>query len=162
MPLAERSKFQLRLDNGDAMKKKIVIGIFIALILLTVVSFFVLIISCYNQDLENDDHLAALGAIMALFLCGCFVFYECDLFYTVYYFVVSPKTALKSTLHILSHLSLVLLGVSLELPGIIFNLPDSMKINTEWVAPILFLSYAILRSACIYAYAEDPAPIPES
>ena len=147
------------------MKKKIVIGIFIALILLTIVAALVLAIDSYNYDMDPKngvDVLEGFAAFMLIALGGCVVFYECDLFYTVYYFVVKPKTALKSTLHILSHLSLVLLGVSLELPGIIFNLPDSMKINTEWVAPILFLSYVILRSACIYASAEDPAPIPES
>jgi hypothetical protein len=143
------------------MKKKIVIGIFTALILLTVVSFFVLIISSYNQDLENDDPLEALGAAILVFLGGCVVFYECDLFYTVYYFFVKPKTVLKSVLHILSHLSLVLLGVFLLMPSIMFFLPGSVNINSELARVVLFLIYVILRSASILVSIEDPAQIVE-
>lgn len=141
------------------MKKKIVIGIFTALILLTVVSFFVLIISSYNQDLENDDPLEALGAAILVFLGGCVVFYECDLFYTVYYFFVKPKTVLKSVLHILSHLSLVLIGAfATPLASV---LPVSVRRNGGLVFGVLFLIYVILRSASILVSIEDPAQIME-
>lgn len=144
------------------MKKKIVIGIFIALILLTIVAALVLAIDSYNYDMDPKngvDVLEGFAAFMLIALGGCVVFYECDLFYTVYYFVVKPKTALKSTLHILAHLSLVLIGL-FETP-LIGILPISVRRNGGFVIAVLFLSYVILRSAIILASAEDPAQIPE-
>lgn len=145
------------------MKKKIVIGIFTALILLTVVAVLVLAIDSYIYDTDPKngvDVLEGFAAFMLIALGGCVVFYECDLFYTVYYFVARPKTALKSTLHILSHLSLILLGAFISPLSNI--LPISVRSNSGLVMAILFLLYVILRSACIYAYGEDPVQLPES
>lgn len=92
------------------MKKKIIIGIFSALILITIIAFLILMINDYNHAIEIDDPLASLGVVIGLFLCGCVVFYECDLFYTVYYLLFRPKTPLKTILNILSNLSLFLIG----------------------------------------------------
>ena len=141
------------------MKKKIIIGIFSVLILITIIAFSILMINDYNHAIEIDDPLASLGVVIALFLGGCVVFYECDLFYTVYYFFVKPKTVLKSVLHILSHLSLVLIGAfATPLASI---LPVSVRRNGGLVVGVLFLIYVILRSASILVSIEDPVQIPE-
>lgn len=95
------------------MKKKIVIGVFTALILVTAIAFLILAIDSYNYDMDPKngvDLLEGFGALMLMFLGGCVVFYECDLFYTVYYLMFRPKTLLKTILNILSNLSLFLIG----------------------------------------------------
>ena len=133
------------------MKKKIVVGAFLALILITIVAILaVLMISFCNLDYEADPDAkyAALGAYIFMCLGGCVVFYECDLFYTVYYFFVKPKTVLRSILHILSHLSLVLIGAcATPLASI---LPVSVRRNGGLVYGVL------LFDLCYFTVSQYP------
>lgn len=131
------------------MKKRIIIGIFSALILITIVAILAVLISACNLDYEADPNAkyAALGAYMFMFLGGCVVFYECDLFYTVYNLLVRPQTTLKTALNILSHLSLFFATISVSL---VYWLPDSLGRSAwlrvdETVTTILILTYIVLR-----------------
>lgn len=94
------------------MKKKIVIGIFTALILVTAIAFLVVALYPFDYDYNDPNaKYAAFGALIVLFLGACVVWCECDLFYTVYYLMFRPKTLLKTILNILSSLSLLLIGL---------------------------------------------------
>jgi hypothetical protein len=96
-------------EKGDEnMKKKIIIGIFSALIFITAVIFITMTISACSEIESGIDGLAAL---FLLLVGGFIVLCELDLFCTVYYFFVKPKTIAKSILNILSTLSLVFVFV---------------------------------------------------
>ena len=76
------------------MKKKIIIGIFSLLILITAIFFVAGAIVSYNYDMDpanGVDILEGFGAALTLIVGGLVVFYELDLFYTVYYFLIKPK-----------------------------------------------------------------------
>ncbi len=92
------------------MKKKILIAVFSLLILITMIIFTIGAISSYNYDIKNfpDDQWVGFGAILTLMVGAFVVFYELDLFYTVYYFFIKPKTIKKSILNILSNITLLL------------------------------------------------------
>ena len=72
--------------GGDKVKKKIIIGIFSLLILITAIIFIASAIYSYNYDIKNhsEDKWVGFGAVVSLFVGGFVVFYELDLFYTVY------------------------------------------------------------------------------
>jgi hypothetical protein len=55
------------------------------------------------------DILEGFGAVLAIMIGAFVIFYELDLFYTVYYFFIKPKTIAKSILNILANASLLLL-----------------------------------------------------
>ncbi len=132
------------------MKKKIVIGIFLFLILITTLIFVVGAISSYNYDMDpanGVDILEGFGAALALIVGGFVIFYELDLFYTVYYFVVKPKTIAKSILNILANLILLLLFFSDYLAYILYINLNIFK--EDWLLPItLFFVYVTLRIVC--------------
>ena len=94
------------------MKKKIIICAFLILIFLTAAFFVVTAIDSYNYDMDpanGVDILEGFGAALAIMLGAFVIFYELDLFYTVYYFFIKPKTIAKSILNILANASLLLL-----------------------------------------------------
>ena len=74
-------------------------------------------------------------------MIGAFViFYELDLFYTLYYFFIKPKTVAKTILHILANGSLLLVFFA-----------DFYKniFSEDVIAPLLVLGlYAVLRISC--------------
>ena len=94
------------------MKKKIVIvSIFAALVLITAIVFLVSAIESYRYDMDpanGVDIMEGMGAAMLLVVGGFILLYELDLFYTVYYFFVKPKTKAKTVLNIFSHLGILL------------------------------------------------------
>ena len=138
--------------GGSAMKKKIVIAFFTVLILATAVLSVVFAVDSYLYDMDpanGVDLLEGLGAIFALILGGVAVWYECDLFYTVYYFVSGPKKKAKTVLNIISHLSLFLVFFG---DGIAKLVHVSEEII---VVGILFLIYVILRSVCLLIAVEE-------
>ncbi len=121
------------------MKKKVIFAIFSLLILITAVVFIIGSISSYHYEAANDDILVGLGAGITLMAGAFVVFYELDLFYTVYYFFIKPKTLTKSILNILSNLSLLLVFFA-----------DCYKdiFKEDVVAPLLvILTYILLRIA---------------
>lgn len=81
--------------------------------------------------------MEGFGAVLTMMVGGFVVFYELDLFYTVYYFFIKPKTVAKSILNILSDLSLLLIFFS-EYYKDIFK--------EDVIAPlIVFFTYLVLR-----------------
>lgn len=122
------------------MKKKIIICVFSLLILVTATYTVVVAIDSYLYDMDpanGVDLLEGWGAAFAMIIGGFVVLYETDLFYTVYYFFVKPKTATKSILNILSNLSLLL---------VFFSDYYSDIFKEDGIALILmFLTYVILR-----------------
>ncbi len=127
------------------MKKKkiIIISIFLALIVITSFVFIKAAIDSYNYDMDpanGIDIMAGVGAAMLIVLGGFVVFYELDLFYTVYYFFIKPKTVAKSILNILSNLSLLL---------IFFNEYYKDIFKEDVIALlIVFFTYIVLRIVC--------------
>ena len=94
------------------MKKKIVICVFLTVILITTIFFIAAAIDSYNYDMNPEngvDILEGFGAVLAILIGAFVVFYELDLFYTVYYFLIKPKTIVKSILNILANMSLLLI-----------------------------------------------------
>ena len=94
------------------MKKKIIICVFLTIILITAAFFIAVAIDSYNYDMNpanGVDTLEGFGAVLAIMIGAFVVFYELDLFYTVYYFLIKPKTIVKSTLNILANMSLLLI-----------------------------------------------------
>ncbi len=90
--------------------KKILILIFAVLIIATATVSVIVAISSYLYDMDSangEDLLEGVGAAMILVVGGLAVFYEFDLFFTIYYFVARPKTKVKTALNILSHLCLI-------------------------------------------------------
>ena len=94
------------------MKKKIIVCIFLTIILITAIFFIAAAIDSYNYDMNpanGVDILEGFGAVLAIMIGAFIVFYELDLFYTVYYFLIKPKTIAKSILNILANASLLLI-----------------------------------------------------
>ena len=97
-------------------KKKIIItSIFLVLIAVTSFVFLSSAIESYNYDMDpanGVDILEGVGAGILIMIGSFVVLYELDLFYTVYYFFIRPKTVLKSIIVVLSHLMLILIFFS--------------------------------------------------
>lgn len=124
-------------------KKKIIItAIFLALIALTAIYTVVSAVKSYQYDIDpanGADILGGIGSAMLIALGGFVVFYELDLFYTVYYFLIKPKTIAKSILNILSN-------VSLLLQFFVVRIAHALSISEETnLAIALFFIYVVLR-----------------
>ena len=94
------------------MKKKIIIGVFSLLIVVTAIIFIIGALSSYNYDMDpnnNVDILEGVGTALIAVVGVFVIFYELDLFYTVYYFFIMPKTIIKTILNILANLTLVII-----------------------------------------------------
>lgn len=123
--------------------KKIIIIIFTVLIIATVTVSVIGAISSYRYDMDpanGVDLLEGIGAVLILVLGGLAVFYEFDLFFTIYYFVARPKTKLRTALNIIAHLCLI---STVFCNGIARLLSISEEII---VFGICALAYIILRS----------------
>ena len=121
-------------------KKIIIFSFFLLLIVITSLLFIKGAIDSYNYDMDpanGVDILEGFGAVLTMMVGGFVVFYELDLFYTVYYFFIKPKTVAKSILNIISNLSLLLIFFS-EYYKDIFK--------EDVIAPlIVFFTYIVLR-----------------
>ena len=122
------------------MKKKIIICIFLTIILITAIFFMAAAIDSYNYDMNpanGVDILEGFGAVLAIMIGAFVVFYELDLFYTVYYFLIKPKTIAKSILNILANVSLLLIFFADYYKNIFLE---------DVIAPLLvFVIYIALR-----------------
>ncbi len=136
------------------MKKKkiIIVCIFLTLIAITAIYTVVSAVKSYQYDMDpanGIDIFGGFGAVLAMLVGGFVVFYELDLFYTVYYFFVKPKTAVKSILNILSNLSLVL---------IFFGEYYADIFEEDVIAPlIVFSTYVILRIVYLIVSTQNSA-----
>ena len=102
------------------MKKKKIIAIcaFLLLILVTATAFLIAAIDSYNYDKDpanGVDIMEGMGAAFLIIIGGFVILCELDLFFTVYYFLVKPKTLLKSICITLSQLMLLLVFFSEKL-----------------------------------------------
>ena len=127
------------------MKKKILIFVFLTVILLTAILFIAAAIKSYNYDTDPANHVdifEGFGAVFAIMIGAFVVFYELDLFYTVYYFLIKPKTVLKSILNLLANVSLLL----------IFFADYYKNIFSEDVIAIflVFTVYVVLRISSLF------------
>lgn len=140
-----------RTRKAGNMKKKriIIISIFLALIVMTSVVVLSGAIESYNYDMDPANGIyimRGMGAAMLLVLGGFVVFYEFDLFYTVYYFFIKPKTVAKSVLNILSNVSLLLVFFS-------GNIADTLSVSEETnVTVAAFCIYLVLRSVYVLVF----------
>ena len=122
------------------MKKKIIIGFFTLLILATIVFFTASMIKYYS---EMEEGIEGLVLIIIMVYGGLAVFYECDLFYTVYYFAVSKKTVARTVLNILSHGALILALFTTQIAGL-------LSIGEEVIVfGVLALVYVVARLICL-------------
>ena len=132
------------------MKKKIIISVFSVLIFTTVIAFAVGAIQSYNYDMDpanGVDIMEGFGAVLTLMVGGFVIFYELDLFYTVYYFFIKPKTATKSILNIVSNLTLFMIFFSDGIANFLYRHLNIFK--EDWILPIaLFFVYIISRMVC--------------
>ena len=133
------------------MKKKIIIGVFLTLILITVIIFIVGAISSYNYDITNhsDDKWIGFGVVLTLIVGGFVVFYELDLFYTLYYFFVKPKTIAKSILNVVSNLTLLSMFFTDSIAHFLYKYVSQVFGEEVIVLFALFFIYVILRIICV-------------
>ena len=130
------------------MKKKMVVGSFLALILITVIFFIIGAINTYNYEVANDDIMVGLGAAMVLVVGGFVVFYELDLFYTVYYFLVKPKTLAKSILNVVSNVTLLSIVFTDAISHFLYKYVSEIFGEEVILLFALFFIYVILRIVC--------------
>ncbi|MBR2464411.1 MAG: hypothetical protein IKB41_03120 [Clostridia bacterium] len=96
-------------------KKTIIICVFVTLIMITAICTVLSAVAARRYDpgsgpgVSGVDYLPrTLGVFIILIYGTLAILYELDLFYTVYYFFIKPKTKVKSVLNILCNLSLFL------------------------------------------------------
>lgn len=134
------------------MKKKIFILSFLLLVLITAILFAVAIVHSYNYDMDpanGVDIFKGLHASILFVLAWLVILCELDLFFTVYYFVIKPKTLPRSICMIMSHLMLLMVIFSENLAKFLsLHVSDIFKEEINAVAPIFFF-YVILRITCI-------------
>ncbi|MBE6541136.1 MAG: hypothetical protein E7672_01670 [Ruminococcaceae bacterium] len=133
-------------------KKNIIAAIFLVLIALTVIFTVVSAVKSYQYDMDpanGVDIFEGLGAVLTMMVGGFVVLYELDLFYTVYYFFVKPKTVAKSILNILSNLSLLL---------VFFGKYYKNIFGEDVIAPLIVLfTYVVFRLVYIVVSKRDLA-----
>ena len=132
------------------MKKKIMICVFSILILITAIVFIIGAIQSYNYDITNnpDDKWVGFGSVLTLMVGGFVVFYEFDLFYTAYYFLIKPKTKAKSILNILANFTLVIMYFTDSISHFLFKYVSEIFGEEVILLFTLFFTYVILRIAC--------------
>ena len=134
------------------MKRKKIIAIcaFLLLILVTATAFLIAAIDSYNYDIANGvDIMEGMGAAFLIIIGGFVILCELDLFFTVYYFLVKPKTLLKSIFITLSQLMLLLVFFSEKLAHFLFeHVSDIFGEEVIVIIPIFFF-YVISRIICI-------------
>jgi hypothetical protein len=141
------------------MKKKIIVCIFALLILATALIFIKGAVDSYRYDINpanGVDIFEGLGAVLTVIVGTFVIFYELDLFYLVYYFLIKPKTMAKSILNILSNFVLLLIFAGNHIARL-------FAITEEVIVPIsLFFLYVIFRIVYIVLAFFLPDPKRES
>ena len=134
------------------MKKKIIIGVFSLLIVITAIVFIIGAISSYNYDMDPNngvDILEGFGAVLIAVVGGLVVFYELDLFYTVYYFLIKPKTIAKSVLNVFANLTLVIMFFTDSIAHFLFKYVSEIFGEEIILLVALIFTYIILRIVSI-------------
>ena len=141
-------------------KRKIIIGsIFLVLIFITAIVFLTAAIDSYNYDKDpanGVDILEGFEALMLILVGGLVILCEIDIFFTVYYFVVKPKTAAKTIFVIFSQVMLLLVVASRDLAHLLFLHVSEIFGEEGLVIIPIFVIYIILRIACyITCFSEN-------
>lgn len=134
------------------MKRKIIICVFSLLILITAIVFIIGAISSYNYDMDPHngvDILEGFGAVLIAVVGGFVVFYELDLFYTVFYFLTKPKTIAKSVLNVLANLTLVIIYFTDYISHFLFEYVSEIFGEEIILLFVLIFTYIILRIVSI-------------
>ena len=135
------------------MKKKIIIlSFFLLIILVTAVGSITAAIESYKYDMDlanGVDILEGVGAGIAIAIGIIAVFVEVDIFFTVYYFLVKPKTMLKSILIIVSQLMIILVFFSDKISHLLFKYVSDIFREEMFVIIPIFFFYVISRMICI-------------
>lgn len=122
------------------MKKKIVVYTFLTLIFITSILFIYAAIDTYNYEMDpanGVDIMEGFGAVFTMIVGAIVVFYELDLFYTVYCFFIEPQTLAKLILNVLANACLLLT---------FFNDFYMNIFSEDVIAPlIVFAIYVVLR-----------------
>ena len=133
-------------------KKTIAICAFLLLVLVTATAFLIAAIDSNNYDMDpanGVDIMEGMGAAFLIIIGGFVILCELDLFFTVYYFLVKPKTLLKSIFITLSQLMLLLVFFSEKLAHFLFeHVSDIFGEEGIVIIPIFFF-YVISRIICI-------------
>lgn len=140
---------------GDGMKKKIVIGVFSALMAVTLIGYAVAAVSAYSYEMDpanGVDIFEGVGAFYVALGGICVLLCEADLFHTVYYFLCQPRTKAKSVLNILAGVCWVLYFAGAYLPQAILGYRAveygiSIVRLEETLMTAAFLLYLLLRLA---------------
>ncbi|MBR5314639.1 MAG: hypothetical protein IKU45_04400 [Clostridia bacterium] len=133
------------------MKKKIFICISLLLILITAILFIIAAVESYNYDMDaanGVDIMEGFGAVLAILVGGFAVFYELDLFYTLYYFFFRTKTVAKSILNIFSNLALLSVVFTDSISHFLSKNVSSVFNEEIIVLFALLFIYFVLRSVC--------------
>jgi len=136
------------------MKKKKLIIVCIFLILIAVTAIFTVetAVESYRYDMDpanGVDIMEGVEAAIIMMIGGFVVFYELDLFYTVYYFFIRPKTMAKSVIVILANVTLLLVfwvETLIDFGKRYFPMAFESSME-EGIVPIgLFFLYVILKA----------------
>ena len=93
--------------------------------------------------------MVGLGAAMVLVVGGFVVFYELDLFYTVYYFLLKPKTIAKSILNVVSNVTLLSIVFTGAISHFLYKYVSEIFGEEIILLFALIFTYVILRIASI-------------
>ncbi|MBQ7025195.1 MAG: hypothetical protein IJN31_01190, partial [Peptococcaceae bacterium] len=97
------------------------------------------------------------GAVLTLMVGGFIVFYEFDLFYTAYYFLIKPKTIAKSILNILANFTLVIMYFTDSISHFLFEYVSEIFGEEIILLFALFFTYIILRIVCAAIPVRQPS-----
>ena len=134
------------------MKKKILIGAFLLLVLITAIAFIVAAVESYKNDIDlanGIDIMEGMGAAILIVLGGLVILCELDIFFTVYYLLVKPKTSARTVFMLFSQLMILIVIFSEDLAKILSKrISDIFNEEIIVIVPIFFL-YVILRIICV-------------
>ena len=141
------------------MKKKIIVSVFTFLIFATALFFVVPVIRDLLSSARPTEGIQRIAGAFGLVLGGIVIFYELDLFYTVYSLVVKNPSPVRAVFLVLSHGALLLAFLARPLCTI---LRDDFPGILAWdeKATFLFLGlYALLRAFGLLASVMRSDPV---
>ncbi len=136
-------------------KKTILVLVFCTLILATLLTFAVIAFRVYRSEMEdpNIDIMPGFGAVMTAGMGGLLVWYECDLFYTVFCLSFGRRGKVRAVSLLLANIMLLLFLVYLYLPEM-----DMELRQYEWLLPALFVAYLIFRVVALFLSVSGQTP----
>ena len=134
--------------GGNSMKKKIAVGVFLALVLATAGCSLAGAVESYRFDMDpanGVDMMEGMGAAMIIVLGALVILCECELFCTLYYFLFKPRTTAKTVLSLLSTLTLAAVVFSGPIADVLCAHVSEVFAEESLVTLALLFLYATLR-----------------